>query len=154
MDVSYEEDALELASMLDISENPHIKAAAAMLRKQHAELQRLCSPVATRRVRMGRCMLDLTGRRLFDMDGMEIRATPMEIMTLEVFAKHPNRTLTRDQIMDMTLGNGKDRDPFDRSIDVRISRLRHKIEENPKHPLAIRSVRCLGYMFHSPASAA
>lgn len=68
-----------------------------------------------------------------------------EFELLRVFLEHPNRILSRDQIMDWL--SGIDRDPFDRSIDVRVARLRHKIEEDPSNPKFVRTVWGVGYQF-------
>ena len=62
-----------------------------------------------------------------------------------MFVEHPNRVLTRETIMDLLVG--RDRDPFDRSIDVRVTRLRHKIEEDSTRPQFIRTVWGVGYQF-------
>ena len=59
--------------------------------------------------------------------------------------KHPNKVLTRDQILNLT--RNRDWEPFDRSIDIRIARLRRKVEPNPGEPQAIRTIRGAGYMF-------
>ena len=75
----------------------------------------------------------------------EIDLSRAEFDLLQVFVKRPNRVLSRDQIMDY-LG-GHDRDPFDRSIDVRVTRLRHKIEEDPSDPRLIRTAWGVGYQF-------
>ncbi len=88
--------------------------------------------------------LDLSRRLLFQ-QGEELRLTSGEIELLIVLAQHPNRVLTRDQIMDLL--NSGSRDPFDRSIDVRITRLRSKIESDPAAPRYIRTVWGKGYRF-------
>ena len=75
----------------------------------------------------------------------EVDLARAEFELLQIFVKQPNRVLSRDQIMDH-LG-GADRDPFDRSIDVRVTRLRHKIEDNPADPKLIRTVWGVGYQF-------
>ncbi|HBH35812.1 MAG TPA: two-component system response regulator OmpR, partial [Gammaproteobacteria bacterium] len=77
--------------------------------------------------------------------GEELRLTSGEIELLIVLAQHPNRVLTRDQLMDLL--NSGSRDPFDRSIDVRITRLRSKIESDPAAPRYIRTVWGKGYRF-------
>jgi DNA-binding response OmpR family regulator len=69
----------------------------------------------------------------------------MEFELLEVLVQRPNRPLTRDQILNLT--QNRDWDPFDRSIDIRIARLRRKIEPDPDNPRFIRTVRGLGYMY-------
>lgn len=83
-------------------------------------------------------------------DGTEIALTHAEFVLLKVLVEHPNRVLTRDQIMDMI--KGYERDPFDRSIDVRITRLRRKLEDDPAAPRYIRTVWGQGYLF-SPKGA-
>jgi len=71
--------------------------------------------------------------------------TTGESLLLEIFIDHANRILSRDQLMDLIQGN--ERMPFDRSIDVRITRLRSKIEEDGRKPVYIRTVWGKGYMF-------
>jgi two-component system, OmpR family, phosphate regulon response regulator OmpR len=78
-------------------------------------------------------------------DGEEIALTAAEYSLLEVFVEHPNRVLSRDQLMDML--KGFERDPFDRSIDVRVTRVRRKIEDDPANPVYIRTVWGQGYLF-------
>ncbi|MDX1512449.1 MAG: response regulator [Gammaproteobacteria bacterium] len=99
-------------------------------------------------VYFGDCRLDLDAHKLFDADGTEIRITSMEFDLLKAFAEHPNRVLNRDQLLD--LAHNRDWDPFDRSIDIRIARLRKKIERVPSKPEIIKTVRGAGYIF-SPA---
>jgi len=69
----------------------------------------------------------------------------MEFDLLKVFAERPNRPLTRDQLLNLT--QNRDWDPYDRSIDIRITRLRKKIEPDPEKPQVIKTVRGIGYMF-------
>ena len=97
------------------------------------------------RVPVGRCMLDLASHQLFDGDGAELPMTAMEFDLLKVFVEHPNKVLTRDQILTAT--RNREWEPFDRSIDIRIARLRRKVEADPENPQAIRTVRGAGYMF-------
>ena len=80
-------------------------------------------------------------------DNQEIELSRAELELLNVFVRHPNRVLSRDLIMELLAGN--ERDPFDRSIDVRVTRLRHKIEDDPTHPRYIRTVWGVGYQFNS-----
>jgi DNA-binding response OmpR family regulator len=94
---------------------------------------------------IGRCSLDLQERRLLGADGIEVPITAMEFDLLRVLVSHPNRVLTRDQLLD--LAHNDDREPFDRSIDIRVARLRKKVEWDPGSPEAIRTVRGTGYMF-------
>ena len=88
--------------------------------------------------------LDPDKRALFR-DTMDVDLSRAEFELLEILVGHPNRVLSRDFIMEC-LG-GTDRDPFDRSIDVRVTRLRHKIEVDPAKPQFIRTVWGIGYQF-------
>jgi two-component system phosphate regulon response regulator OmpR len=103
------------------------------------------SAAASQRVSVGRCHLDLGSHQLFDGDGLEVPITTMEYDLLKTFVEHPNKVLTRDQIL--TLTRNREWEPFDRSIDIRIARLRRKVEADPDKPQAIRTVRGAGYMF-------
>lgn len=89
--------------------------------------------------------LDQAGRRLLR-DGSEIHLTSAEFDLLAVFVARPNRVLSRDTLIDLL--KGYDRDPFDRSIDIRVTRLRRKIEVEPTAPVYIRTVRGEGYLFN------
>ena len=100
---------------------------------------------ASRRVRVGRCELDLESHLLFDAKGDEIQLTGMEFDLLKVFVEHANQVLSRDQLLNLT--RNRDWEPFDRSIDIRIARLRRKIESDPDKPRTIRTVRGAGYRF-------
>ncbi len=75
----------------------------------------------------------------------EIELTSGEFSLLEIFVNHPNRALSRDWLMDQL--RGFERDPFDRSIDVRVNRLRKKIEDDPTTPRYIKTVWGQGYLF-------
>lgn len=96
-------------------------------------------------VRFGMVLLDTQAHCLVRGDGTELALTAMEYDLLQVFAENPNRVLSRDRLLD--LANRSDRDPFDRSIDIRVTRLRRKIEADPSKPAVIRTVRGTGYMF-------
>jgi two-component system, OmpR family, response regulator len=100
-------------------------------------------------VQIGACKLDLAGHRLFDATDREIALTSMEFDLLKVFSEHPNQVLSRDQLLNLT--RNRDWEPFDRSIDIRIARLRRKIEPDPERPRIIKTVRNAGYMYN-PAS--
>ncbi|MBL8906662.1 MAG: response regulator [Rhizobiales bacterium] len=96
-------------------------------------------------VRMGRCMLNLESGRLYSITGEDVPLTAMEYDLLKAFADRPNRILTRDQLLD--LAHNRDMEAFDRSIDIRIMRLRRKIEDDPEHPQVLKTIRGQGYMF-------
>jgi two-component system phosphate regulon response regulator OmpR len=97
------------------------------------------------RVRIGRCVLDVAAHRLTDENGSEVAISSLEFDLLKALAKHPNRALSRERILN--LHQQRDWDPFDRSVDLRIMRLRKKIEPDPEHPRFIRTIRNEGYMF-------
>ncbi|WP_329742218.1 response regulator [Dyella sp. A6] len=84
-------------------------------------------------------------RVLLDAQGVEVALTSGEHELLQVLLNHPNRVLSRDQLMGYT--HGRDAGPYDRAIDVQIGRLRRKIEHDPAHPQLIKSVRGAGYLF-------
>jgi DNA-binding response OmpR family regulator len=100
---------------------------------------------AAGRMRIPGFELDMPSRRVFRVDGQELVLTRMEFDLLQVLVEHPNRVLSRDQLLNMT--QNRDWDPFDRSIDIRMARLRRKLEERPDSPQLIRTVRGVGYMF-------
>lgn len=88
--------------------------------------------------------LDLTKRELRTEDGVLVTLTAGEFDMLSAFLERPNRVLSRDQLLDLT--KGRNAGPFDRSIDVQLSRLRRKIEVDPKDPKIIKTVRGGGYI--------
>ncbi|WP_456377931.1 response regulator [Thiolapillus sp.] len=100
--------------------------------------------------RFGPYVLSLDNFTLYR-DNEEVALTSGEINLLALLVQHPNHVLSRDRLIDLL--KGYDRSPFDRSIDVRITRLRHKIEEDPKHPRYIRTIWGKGYLF-SPGDRA
>ena len=101
------------------------------------------------RVRMGRVVLDLERRVLVDpKDGSEDTLAASEFDLLKLFAENPNRPLQRDWLLESAAH--REMEAFDRAIDLRITRLRKKIEADPAHPDAIRTVRGVGYMFVPP----
>jgi DNA-binding response OmpR family regulator len=107
------------------------------------------TPSLLERVRMGRHTLDLAKRELHDDDGNDVAVTAGEFDILKIFAENPNRPLSRDWLLETT--SHRSRDPFDRAIDLRITRIRRKIEPSPEKPTVIRTVRGVGYMFVPPA---
>jgi two-component system phosphate regulon response regulator OmpR len=107
------------------------------------------TPPAGPRVRIGRRVLDLERRVLIDpADGNEERLAASEFDLLRVFAENPNRPLMRDWLLEVAAH--REAEVFDRAIDLRITRLRRKVETDPAHPEVIRTVRGVGYMFVPP----
>ncbi len=126
----------------------------AVLRRTHAQpAQPAATPGApgtataseAERPAFGPYQLDTAGHRLLR-DGQEVALTSAEYALLAAFVSHPGRVLSRDVLVDML--KGYDRDPFDRSVDSRVTRLRRKIEADPAAPLYIRTVRGEGYLFN------
>lgn len=93
-------------------------------------------------------LLNTASRRLISPDQTEVALSAATYNLLLIFLEHPQRVLSRDQLLDMT--KNRTATPFDRSIDIQVSRLRQKIEINPKTPLLIKTVRTGGYIFTSP----
>lgn len=96
------------------------------------------------RMKIGRCVIDLELKAMFDEAGVTIPLTPMEFDLLHVFITHAKRPLSRDQLLE--LAHHQRWDPFDRSIDIRIMRLRKKIEWDSSKPCVLKTVRGIGYM--------
>jgi two-component system phosphate regulon response regulator OmpR len=96
------------------------------------------------RLEAGNLVLD-KARQTLVMEGKEVALSSTEYRVLKVLMENPNRVLSRDQIM--TLAQGKDFMAFDRSIDVHISKLRAKLESDPRSPRRIKTIWGSGYMF-------
>ena len=116
----------------------------AVLRRQDSQASPPDSPEAPEVHRFGDYTLDSAAQRLLRND-REVELTSGEFTLLEILVRHPNRVLSRDQLVDLI--KGYDRSPFDRSIDVRVTRLRRKVEDDPSHPVYIRTVWGKGYLF-------
>ena len=93
----------------------------------------------------GPYQLDVASHRLTQ-GGVEVKLSTAEFALLRIFVEHPLRVLSRDTLIDML--KGYERDPYDRSVDTRVTRLRRKIEPNPGEPVYIRTVRGEGYLFN------
>ena len=96
-------------------------------------------------VRFENWALNIARRELEAADGTAVPLSTGEFNLLQVFVRHPGHVLSRDQLLDLT--QGREAAPFDRSIDTQISRLRRKIEEDPKDPKIIKTVWGGGYVF-------
>lgn len=90
----------------------------------------------------------MDAQQLLHDDGPVITLTSMEFNLLNTFVQNPNRVLTRDKLLN--LAHHREAEPFDRSIDIRIARLRRKIEPDPSKPQIIRTVHGTGYIFVKP----
>lgn len=110
----------------------------ALLRRAHAE------PTDDEILRFGRLEIDL-GERVVRIDGQPRELTGHQFDLLVVLAQHPGRVLSREQIMDAL--KGEPLEAFDRSIDVHVSRIRAAIEDDPRAPKRVLTVRGAGYLF-------
>jgi len=102
-------------------------------------------PEAARKIGFAGWTLDIATRNLLSPAGVVVALSGTEFKLLRIFLAHPNRVLNRDQLIDLMLS--RDASPFDRSIDVQVSRLRHRLDEDAKEPAIIKTVRGEGYVF-------
>jgi two-component system, OmpR family, response regulator len=101
-------------------------------------------PDLARRLRFAGWQLDVASRNLTSPDGVVVALSGVEHKLLRIFLDHPNRVLTREQLMDLT--QSREAYPFDRSIDVQVSRLRNRLRDDAKEPAIIKTVRGEGYV--------
>jgi len=123
----------------------------AVLRRANS-LPRKARASDTKRIRFENWVLDTAQRELVTNDGVAVPLSAGEFRLLVAFLERPKISLTRDQLLDLT--QGRTADPFDRSIDNAVSRLRRKIEEDPKNPRLIKTVWAGGYVFTADPIAA
>lgn len=94
---------------------------------------------------IGRFRLDPAAHALFDAHGAVVPLAPMELALLRVFVRHPHQSLSRQRLLELA-GTGADA-RSERNIDLQVARLRRKVEQEPRRPKLIRTVRDCGYMF-------
>ena len=116
----------------------------AVLRRQHGANQASSQTDPEREYRFGPFSLDIINQELHRSD-QPVPLTSGEFALLKIFVEHPRRVLSRDTLVDLL--KGYERSPYDRSIDVRVTRLRRKIEDDPTAPVYIRTVWGEGYRF-------
>jgi two-component system, OmpR family, response regulator len=114
-----------------------------VLRRTHALPPTLQMPEA-QQMHFAGWTMDFTARHLINPNGVVVALSGAEFRLLKVFLDHANRVLSRDQLLNLT--QGRDSDPFDRSIDLQISRLRQKLGEDARSPQIIKTVRNEGYV--------
>jgi two-component system OmpR family response regulator len=112
-----------------------------VLRRIQAPREQAAEP---EQLRFAGWTLDITARHLINPQGVIVSLSSSEFRLLKIFATHANHVLNRDQILNMT--QGRDADPFDRSIDLQVSRLRQKLGEDARTPQLIKTVRNEGYV--------
>jgi len=101
-------------------------------------------------IAFGRWRLDTTARHLLDPEGTVVALSGAEFRLLRVFLDHPNRVLSRDQLLNLT--QGRDAELFDRSIDLLVSRLRQRLQDDAREQSYIKTVRSEGYVFSAPVT--
>jgi two-component system OmpR family response regulator len=102
-------------------------------------------------LRFGDWKLDTVGRHLLDSEGTLVALSGAEYRLLRVFLDHPQRVLTRDQLLNLT--QGREADLFDRSIDLLVSRVRQRLRDDAREPRYIKTLRSEGYVFSSSVEA-
>ena len=118
----------------------------AILRRSGAD-----TAAAARYLRFDGFTLDLVERKVVDTQGAEVALTGLDFQLLKFFVEHPGKVLDRDALSEQT--RGRESGPFDRSLDVQISRLRMRLGDDGKQPRLIKTVRGAGYVFAAEVTA-
>ncbi|HEX2870805.1 MAG TPA: response regulator transcription factor [Polyangiaceae bacterium] len=120
-------------------------AARELLARVHAVVRRVRGKAgpAARELQVGNLVLDMAGLSA-SLGGRPLQLTSYEFALLRVLADHAGRVLSREQLLELAKGNADE--AFDRSIDVRISRLRHKLGDDSRNPVLLKTIRGSGYM--------
>ena len=124
----------------------------AVLRRVQAVGDGVAAPSHGARLRFEGWSLDLATRDLTSPDGVMVSLSAGEFSLLQVFVEHPRRVLSRDQLLDFA--RGRSAIPFDRSIDIQVSRLRRRLGDDAKDPQLIKTVRGGGYLFTAEVETA
>jgi two-component system OmpR family response regulator len=126
--------------------DPHelLARIKAVLRRANA-MPTVMQAAAPAVMRFSGWQLNSVARELINPENSRVILTSAEFELLTAFCRHPQRTLTRDQLLDLTQGRAGA--PLDRSIDILVSRIRRKIERDPRFPDLIKTVRSGGYIF-------
>jgi len=129
-----------------------VRSVLRRLRPEGAAQPAAAPPTAPRpeRFEFDGWRIDLGARSVALPDGTSVALTTSEFDLLATFVRHPNRALTRDELMDVLYR--REAGPFDRAIDVLVGRLRRKIERDPADPKLVKSVRGIGYLFAARVS--
>jgi two-component system OmpR family response regulator len=125
--------------------NPReLLARIKVILRRARSLPRNLQPEEIRQIRFAGWLLDVSARHLISPQGVVTSLSGAEYRLLRIFLGHPNRVMNRDQLTELL--QGRDSDPFDRSIDVQVSRLRRRLQEDAKEPTLIKTVRSEGYV--------
>ena len=117
----------------------------AVLRRTRMLPPNLRATEPSRQVAFGDWLLDTSGRHLINAAGTQVALSGAEYRLLRVFVDHPQRVLTRDQLLNLT--QGREADIFDRSIDLLVSRLRQRLGDDAREPRYLKTMRNEGYVF-------
>lgn len=109
------------------------------------------APEAAKAFRFAGWSLDVATRNLTAADGLVVPLSGAEFKLLRIFLAHPNRVLTREQLIELM--KPRDAGPFDRAIDVQVSRLRQRLRDDAREPRIIKTVRGEGYVLAAPVEA-
>ncbi|HTS52998.1 MAG TPA: response regulator [Burkholderiales bacterium] len=120
--------------------------------RRHRAMPDNLQPEPAGALRFAGWTLDLTGRHLVSPQNVVVALSGAEFRLLRVFVTYPNRVLSRDQLMDLTVG--READPFDRSVDVQVSRLRQRLGDHAREPVIIKTVRGEGYVLAASVESA
>lgn len=120
--------------------------------RRHRSVPDNLQPEAARALRFAGWTLDLASRNLISPEQVVVALSGAEFRLLRVFLSYPNRVLSRDQLMDLTVG--REAEPLDRSIDVQVSRLRQRLGDDAREPAIIKTVRGEGYVLAASVQAA
>lgn len=118
---------------------------AAVLRRRRPKGADGADPLPAGHFAFGAYIFDAVARTLSDAEGRDISLTPMELDLVAAFATRPGQVIGRDELLDLAPPRGDE--PFDRSIDSRITRLRRRTEKDPTKPELIKTIRGVGYLY-------
>jgi len=138
---------LELGADDYIAKPYNPRELLARIKAVHRRMHLSAGAEKARYLRFSGFTMDLVERLLTDVQGTEVLLTSMDFNLLKFFAEHAGETLDRSQLMEQT--RGRDLGPFDRSLDVQVSRLRQRLNDDGKQPALIKTVRGSGYVFSS-----
>lgn len=123
----------------------------AVLRRTRMLPPNMSTSEVVQQLKFGEWLFNIGGRHLLDTSGSMVSLSGAEYRLLRVFTDHPQRVLNRDQLLMLT--QGRDTEPFDRSIDLLISRLRQRLRDDAREPRYIKTVRNEGYVFAVPVES-